>query len=268
MTQRPHEKSATRLLTGGVFPYVLILLLLFAGGTAALAQEPTLAPDDLDFSWQITEKYHFAAWVTLQSGPNLSTKYQYDRYPHHGDDLEVERIKTSEASYVRATGKPWMRSDDWGRTGTPVSADQTPRLNLYASVVTAQLAKPEDLDSTQGGPVWKFIAQTQEKNCTYYTYERSREHPRPGGVYPRFTFMKAAADTDGKLFLCMATGQMRQDNRRIPFVVHLAYLVPLPAGAKVTVTDPATGQQKLQTVVGDNSGWEISSQQSTPPPGP
>lgn len=246
----------------------LFSMLLLGGAAAVRAQEPSLAPADLDFTREIAATYHWVAWVSLEMEENTYTNYQYDRYPDRPSAPGVERIKADEGVFARAKGKPWLRSDDWGDTGTPVAADLAQKLDLYANVADAQLAKPKDHDASQGAAVWKFIGQTKDKTFTYYTYERSREHPRPGGVYPHFTFMKAAPDTDGRLFLCRTTAQLRSGDRLIPVTVRMDYLIPLPPGTKVVVTDHVTGKKTDHTVTGKDSGWEITTPQSAPPPGP
>jgi hypothetical protein len=173
------------------------------------AQEPSLAPDDLDFARDITQRFHFAVWVSLELKEGQFTKYQYDHYPVGGPTHGVERIKADEGVFARKIDGPWLKSNDWADTGSPVSQDLTDELNMYVQVVDAELAKPEDHDPTQGKAVWKFINKTSSKTFTYYTYERTREHPHPDGIYPQYTFMKAAPDTDGKLFMCGAKGQLR-----------------------------------------------------------
>ena len=85
----------------------------------------------------------------------------------------------------------------------------TAALNTYANIIGTLFVTPTSNDPAQGEHVWKFIAQTQSKDGTntYYTYELTREHPHPNGVYPRYTFMKAAGDVDGQLFLSRVHGK-------------------------------------------------------------
>jgi hypothetical protein len=44
----------------------------------------------------------------------------------------------------------------------------------------------------------------------------------------------------------------------------MIYLIPLPPGSKVEVFDKDTGKKKYQTITGNDSGWEMTTQQSAP----
>jgi hypothetical protein len=249
---------------------ILLALIISLGWGLGLgtthAQEPSLAPDDLDFTRDITQRFHFAVWVSLELKEGQFTRYQYDHYPVGGSNHGVERIKADEGVFARRIDGPWLKSDDWADTGTPVSQDLTNELNMYVEVVNAELAKPEDHDSSQGNAVWKFIRQEKKNDLTSYTYERTREHPRPNGVYPQYTFMKAANDIDGQLFMTGTAGQLRSGDQRIPVSLRMIYLVPLPIGSKLEIFDKDTGKKKLQTTItSKDSGYEITTQQSAPP---
>ncbi len=92
-----------------------------------------------------------------------------------------------------------------------------------ASVPDTPFATPRIRDEKQGGIVWKFIERTKGKGVEYFTYERTREHPHPDGVYPRCTFAKQPNDTDGKLLLAEQRSQMRQEDKLIPAVITYRY---------------------------------------------
>ncbi len=47
----------------------------------------------------------------------------------------------------------------------------------------------------------------------------------------------------------------------------MTYYVPIPAGGRMEVFDKETGRKKFDQVLGKNSGWEITTQQSAPPSG-
>jgi hypothetical protein len=245
----------------------LLLALLLFSPVLLRAQDASLAEADLDFSRAIVKRYHFRAHVELKTPQSEKVGFEYDRYPLDGPFQGVERLKVQEGVFARATGGTWLKSDDWAATGKPADATLAAELNTYATVANIGLVKPQNLDPTQGRNIWKFVSKSSKNGTDYYTYERSREHPHPGGVYPRFTFMKAAHDADGKLFCVQATGQLRSGADRIPFVIDLAYLYPIPAGTLVKVFDQATKKEKYHTVTDKDSSWEITAQQSTPPAG-
>ncbi len=199
-----------------------ILTLLIGSLSSVLAQQPSLAPDNLEFTESVIEKNHLVVRVELESQKNQFTRYQYDHYP------EVERIKTENGVFARVKNKPWLRSDDWGATGTPVTDDVVQQLNWFISIIGATFEEPNLTDTTQGGIAWKFISKSNNKTFTYYTYERSREYPKSNGIYPRYTFMKSSKDTDGKLLLCQTTAQLRSDGNLIPVIIRFDYLFEAP----------------------------------------
>ena len=248
------------LMIGGILPVL---------AATAHGQEPSLAPRDLEFTRGVVAKFHFVVWAELHPSTHEIEKFQYDCYPWTPDKQKIERVKREEGTFVRPEGKSWVRSDDWGATSTPVAAALLPVLNTDVNVVNVMFAPSVDYDATQGAPVWKFIRQEKSKDgvFTYYTYERSREHPRPNGPYPQYTFMKAAHDVDGRLFLRMFSAQLRSGDDRIPVLLRMTYLVPIAAGGRMEVFDKDTGRKKFDQVLGKDSGWEITTQQSEPPPG-
>ena len=200
------------------------------------AQNPLLAESDLDFSRQIIAKYHFVAWVSLEFQDNKFTRYQYDHYPPTKDQPSFERIKCDDGVFARKGDQPWLKSDDWAETGKSVSDDLTAEFVTYVSAANAMLEPPVHHALSQGGTVWKYIGEKDDDKSKIieYTYERSREHPRPDGVYPQYTFVKYPGDTDGNLFIAKSTGQMKsEDGHSIPVLITYTYLVPLPPGATV-----------------------------------
>jgi hypothetical protein len=208
----------------------LLLPVLLAIGTCGLAsaQNPALAPADLKYS---QNAYHLVADVDLEFKPGSVEHFQFDRY----QEGNLERVKTSDgAAYASRNGK-WLKSDDWGDTGTPVSDELAGELATYASVVMQSFTPPQHHDPAQGGTAWKFISQSQDKDVAYFVYEESREKPNPDGVYPRFTFEKWPKDHDGSLHLSKVTGQLNSDGGPVPFAIQFDYLFPLPPGTSVKI---------------------------------
>jgi hypothetical protein len=198
---------------------------------SALAQEPSRAAKDLDWTRQMIAQYHWVALVNVEMAPQQLTKFEYDYYPKDKNGPEVTRIKDADGTFARVAGKAWLRSDDWGATGQPVTDGKAGQLDTYAQITMVPLGKPAPHDPSQGAIVWKRISQGQSKDFTYFTFERTRERPLPGGVYPRFTFMKSSTDKDGQLFLSSFSGPLSVNNQPVPLAISYTYMVPV-AGPK------------------------------------
>ena len=125
------------------FARSLFVIFLVIGQVPIRAQDPSLAPANLDFSSGIFQNYHYAAWVSLGTKGSHFTHYQYDHYPDQDPNQGAERIKADDGVFARRNNGNWMKSDDWAETGTPVAPDLADELNFYVNVIRASLAKPE-----------------------------------------------------------------------------------------------------------------------------
>jgi len=226
------------------FLYSLILLSFIVGSSeAARAQNPQLAESDLFFSSAMP---HLVAKVRLEQENAEPISYQFDYYTKTG----WARIRLSDGTeYVRKPPAAWQKSSDWGETGTAISPDKEGELETFASVIRATFAKPENHDATQGASVWKFIREENVGDRRFYTYELSREKPKPEALYPRFIFLKTGEDTDGSLLLMQTELNLRsEDGALIHCTAEFDYLFPVPEGTSITVK----GKQY------DSKGWELS----------
>lgn len=211
-----------------------ILLGLLSAPAFLRAQDPALAPDNLKYSRAAFDKNHLIAQVNVVTQPGTVLHYRYDRY------AEVRRIMNDDGSeYAQLKGKSWRKSKDWGKTGTIVKKDKAEELDNRCDVAEVALTEPETHDASQGGFVWKFIEKGEEGDIETYTYEQSREHPRPTGVYPRYTFVKYKNDTDGQLLLYRFAGQLRSGESVTPIRIQYGLMILLPKGTIIeTVTPP------------------------------
>jgi hypothetical protein len=241
----------------------MALLLAAAGGLQA--QDATQAPADLKFTQDVMAHYHTVASVTTEMPDGTAGSFQYDRYPATVNHGGAERIKTAAGVFARKTGQAWLKSNDWGETGTPPSDDLAQQLDFDVEIMGVPFLPGTNKDSTQGGTVWRYVSQDKAGKLTRFTFAESREHPIPGRLYPQYTFMKAPGDLDGRLFLCGMKANVRLDAGLMPVTLKMTYLVPIPAGSKVQVFDQVTGKEKVNTVVGADSGWEITTERSEPP---
>ena len=242
---------------------VLVWLYFIQGAVAA--QDPSTVTADLKFTQEISTQFHVVAWVTLQPHDGLTEKFQYDRYPSKGLHPGVERVKRSEGIFARPLGRTWMRSDNWGATGSVVDNKMAAVLDTDANVVASLFRPPTNRDTAQGDTVWRYVGATSHGPTSEYTFEETRENPKPDVSYPKYTFLKAPGDSDGRLFLCGVTANLRDNAGIIPISVRLTYLVPVPAGSKMQVFDKDTGKEKLNTITKSDSGFEITTQTSEPP---
>jgi hypothetical protein len=214
----------------------LFLVPLVAAPRLICAQDPTLALDDLKYSREAFEKNHLIAQVDVATRTPLH--YRYDRY------AEVRRIVMDDGvEYAQPKGKSWRKSKDWGKTGAIIKGDKAAELDNKADVAEVAFSEPVTHDASQGGFVWQFIDKGQESDIETYTYEQSREHPRPNGVYPRYTFVKYKNDTDGKLLLYRFTGQLRSGNEVIPIRIQYGLMIIMPADS-IKIVEPEKSRKK------------------------
>ena len=236
--------------------------------TASAVPDPSTVPADLAFTKDIEKRFHTVVWVSLRTPDGTKEDFQYDRYPKAGSKSEVERVKRSEGVFARPEGKSWVRSDDWGATGSPVDKQMAAVLDTDASVAACPFFLPTNRDATQGGTVWRYVGNAAHATASEETFAESRERPKPDVEYPKFTFLKAPGDNNGRLFLCGFTANLRDEKNFIPVQLRLTYLVPIPAGSNIQIFDKDTGKEKLNTVIKPDSGFEIATQTSEPPKGP
>ncbi len=132
-------------------------------------------------------------------------------------------------AYVQLSGKPWLKSKDWGKTGSKVDKATAEDMEMFASLVEQVMEKSVHRDQSQGGTVWKLLKANTKSDPQQFTYEESRQKPRPNGFYPRYTFMKYKRDKDGKLLLWRFDGQFHLKGSTVPTKIQFDYLFIIPA---------------------------------------
>ena len=194
--------------------------------SAANAQNPKLGRANIRFTSAAFETHHWIAHVQIRNATNARYTYEVSS--------GIQRIQfPSGETFAKRKGERWKESSDWGKTGIAVDGTKNTNLNTFASVATLPLNEPTSNDRTQGGFVWKFIGEAPGNNCRMFTYEQSRENPRPNGVYPRFTFIKYKNDPDGKLLLMTFQGQFNMFGQTCPVSVRYDMMIPIKANIKV-----------------------------------
>ncbi|WP_395753192.1 hypothetical protein [Prosthecobacter sp.] len=204
----------------------LTLGLLFSPVQGLHGQDPKLAPDNLEFTRSVAENNHLIADVSMQVEEDQFVRFRYDRYP------DVKQITTEDGTaYAQRKGKGWLKSADWGKTGEPVKPDWEDRMEMLSQVAESPLGKSTPRDNSQGKTVWKLVSQKKEDGFERFTFEQTRENPRPNGVYPRYTFLKGKKDKEGELLLEHFSAQMRSGEKLIPVEIHLGIMIVLPEGS-------------------------------------
>ena len=133
---------------------------------------------------------HLAVDVEMRTGENDYVRYHCDRTR----DLVRIRMRNGD-TFVITHHKPWLRSQDWAYSGTPVDERLEKDLGQYLANVDEPFREFASQDSSQGAMVWKPLGETTKEGETLVAFEHTREHPRQGGVYPVFTYAIPKQDT-------------------------------------------------------------------------
>ncbi len=174
-------------------------------------------------SKSLADHNRFVARVAQEVSAGQFLRYQYDRYP------DVRRLKMSDGNtYASANGKHWLRSSDWGKTGTPLTAELVHECDVNAAMAELIWDDPHPKDLSQGGTVWRFVREVDHGTSKSVIYSRSRECPRPDGVYPTFTF--TVWKKDNQMLLAGMTGQMHKSGRLVPVQISVDLLYRTAGG--------------------------------------
>ncbi len=215
----------------------LALLPLALSSVIAFSQDANLVPDDLAYTQRVMSTHHFVAQAVWQMEATRTIRFQYDHYP---EPQSVERLKIEEDGvYARKKDKEWLKSEDWGETGTPVDKDKARDLDYLASFIQVPFGNGTHKDSSQGETVWKPISQDTKEGVSHFTYERTREHPLSDGTYPHYTFCRYQDESDGQLWLSSFSGRFRSatTNESMPVTIQYTFLISFP-NAKVVIAPP------------------------------
>lgn len=149
------------------------------------AQDEILFNEYLKATRDAIAKHHLIVYVHYQSqsGEPRPTEFRYDHYP------EMERIQTNDGnSYIRKDEKSWVKSDDWGATGTPANPEKTKHFDGWISLINAPLNNiAEAREHTQGETKVVRVENPAGEKSDKMVFEIQREHAS-GMVYPKFTF--------------------------------------------------------------------------------
>jgi tetratricopeptide (TPR) repeat protein len=195
------------------------------GGSVAaesLTENGQIVSDNLAYSREYYSGVHFVAIATLPSS------FAYDRYP---DNCE-ERVRCDEGTFARQhPGQPWLKSNDWGRTGSPVDKSTAQKLENWIKLVNAAFVptpasvKRGEKSEADGRVEWVFTAPSSD----------------PKGAPTQFTFDKPTFDPNQNVLLHGFTASLRlQDDKVVPggasdrVKFSFGYLVPIGGGDEVS----------------------------------
>ena len=163
------------------FSLLFVAIVSVTFSSPGRAQDAQLVADNLEYSREFYSGVHLVAIATEPRS------FAYDRYPDNGP----ERIRCDDGPFAREHGKPWLKSDDWGRTGKPVSKEIARRLDGWVKLVEnafnvappdVKLAEKREID---GRPGWLFEGRSEN----------------PKGMPTRLRFSKTPWDTNPSVLL-------------------------------------------------------------------
>lgn len=169
--------------------------------------------------------HHLIAYVRLKAleGKSRSEECRYDRYPG-----KVERIQLANGeSYARKQGKKWIRSDDWGESGKPVTKEEGAQLNQWVDWANVPLRneKPELRDKSQGDIVVRLVDQTTTADGDEeFVFEQGREK-QTGVNYPRSTFLKYKNSKPEDAILYKYSGAVHTAGGRVQVNVQFGLMI-------------------------------------------
>jgi hypothetical protein len=175
----------------------------------------------LQHSRELAAQHHLVAHVSITTPEGRTLKFQYDLYP------EVERIKVSEdIAFAKKRGAKWVLSEDWGKTGTPVDAEESLDYDTLVSFVHAPLnSVMETRDTTQGGSFMRLVHNSTEEGRERFIYEHSREQPKSDHVYPCFLFERFKNSEVPQALLCGFEGPLYTGDRILMVSITYDYLL-------------------------------------------
>ncbi|RBP46201.1 hypothetical protein DES53_102587 [Roseimicrobium gellanilyticum] len=218
---------------------------LFSSPSVTLAGEKNhsdFVAAALKHSREVAAQHHLVAQVNITTPEGRTLKFQYDLYP------EVERIKVSEdVSYARKRGAAWLLSDDWGKTGEAVGAEEGLDYDTLVSFVHAPLnSVTETRDAAQGGSFMRLIHSSTKEGRERFVFEHSREQPKSGHVYPCFLFERFKDSEVPEALLCGFEGPLYTGDRILMVSVTYDYRLKHAGRTKVRLVSlNATGNREM-----------------------
>jgi tetratricopeptide (TPR) repeat protein len=184
------------------------------------AQDSKIVADNLEFSREFYSGVHFSA--IAKSAPSFA----YQRYPDNGP----ERIQCDKGTFARKQhGKPWLKSQDWGESGTPVDAQTARKLDAWVKLVDAVFNfAPNEVE---------LIGKSEEQGrgrVQWIFDARPKNQKEP----VRLTFARPLYDKNPNALLHGFEGPLRVDgeksSRAEPVKFSFGYLISVQGGYELS----------------------------------
>jgi hypothetical protein len=187
----------------------------------------------LKHSRDLAAQHHLVAQVSITIPEGKTLKFQYDRYP------EVERIKVDEElAFAKKPGGAWLMSNDWGKTGKNLDAEEALDYDTLASFVHAPLnSVTETRDASQGGMFMRLLDHSHEDGRERFVFEKSREHPKSDHVYPCFLFERYNNSEVAQPLLCGFKGPLYTGDRILMVSITYEYRVAQAGRSNVRLVE-------------------------------
>ena len=184
------------------------------------AQDGKIVADNIEFSRDFYAGVHFSA--IAESQPSFA----YQRYPNNGP----ERVQCDGGTFARQHGKPWLTSQDWGESGSPVDARTARKLDAWVKLVDA-------IFNFAPGEV-KLVEKSQEqaRGRVQWIFEARAENQT--GAPIRLRFAKPLYDKNPNALLHGFEGPLRVDGGKgshpEPVKFSFGYLIGVQGGYELS----------------------------------
>ena len=187
-----------------------------------LAQDAQIVTDNLAYSREFYSGVHFLAIATQPAS------FAYDRYPDNG----AERVRCDDGTFARRhAGQPWLKSTDWGRTGSPVDNETTQKLEAWIKLVKAAFnPTPANV---------KFSKKYEADSRAHWIFTALPQDPK--GSPTQLDFDKRNYDPNENVLLHGFSGSLRvQGDKVVPgsasdsVKLSFGYLVPIGDGNELS----------------------------------
>jgi tetratricopeptide (TPR) repeat protein len=189
------------------FAAIAVVAFISSATNLRAQDDAKIVADNLAYSREFYAGVHFSAIASLP------VSFAYDRYPDNGP----ERIRSDDGTFARKHGRPWLKSDDWGETGRPVSKEIAHKLDGWIKLVDAAF------DSAPAGI--KLVNRSEEDGRAQWFFEARPSTPKGGPSMLRFS--KPLYDKSESVLLHGFEGSLKLEHDKV---------VPAPAANRLQLT--------------------------------